>query len=115
MSDDLPTFERPTNATSHGDSGNWPTDVAERTNFSCSGLGTRGVYGQRSNTDTLWGMCRRVQCSKCSKPSWAGCGAHVESVLGDVPKNQRCQCKSGGGMPRAKKSGGGLFSRLLKK
>ena len=37
-------------------------------------------------------MCRRVQCSKCGKPTFAGCGMHVEQVLGDVPRDQRCQC-----------------------
>jgi hypothetical protein len=36
-------------------------------------------------------MCRRVTCKTCGKPSWAGCGAHVEQVLGDVPKTMRCQ------------------------
>jgi hypothetical protein len=39
----------------------------------------------------LSGMCRRVTCSTCSKPTWAGCGAHIESVLGDVPTADRCQ------------------------
>jgi hypothetical protein len=37
-------------------------------------------------------MCRRVECPKCKKPSFAGCGMHVEQVLGDVPRDQRCQC-----------------------
>lgn len=32
-------------------------------------------------------------CKTCKKPTWAGCGAHVEQVLGDVPKAQRCQCR----------------------
>ena len=41
-------------------------------------------------------MCRRVTCPKCKKPSWAGCGAHVESVLGDVPKADRCRCREAG-------------------
>jgi hypothetical protein len=41
-------------------------------------------------------MCRRVTCPKCNKPSWAGCGAHVESVLYDVPKADRCQCRESG-------------------
>ncbi len=36
-------------------------------------------------------MCQRVTCNICSKPTWAGCGAHVESVLGDVPMADRCQ------------------------
>lgn len=38
-------------------------------------------------------MCRRVECSNCRKPTFAGCGAHVEQVLGDVPKEQRCCCR----------------------
>lgn len=37
-------------------------------------------------------MCRRIECPKCGRPSWAGCGAHVEQVLGNVPKDERCQC-----------------------
>lgn len=37
-------------------------------------------------------MCRRVTCSKCGKPTFAGCGAHIEQVLGDVPRAQRCKC-----------------------
>ena len=38
-------------------------------------------------------MCRRVTCEKCGKPTFAGCGAHVEAVLGDVPKEARCRCR----------------------
>lgn len=38
-------------------------------------------------------MCRRVTCSTCGKPTFAGCGAHVEQVLGDVPKDKRCTCR----------------------
>lgn len=37
-------------------------------------------------------MCRRVTCGTCGKPTFAGCGAHVEQVLGDVPKADRCRC-----------------------
>ncbi|HEY2903674.1 MAG TPA: hypothetical protein VGL59_24025 [Polyangia bacterium] len=36
-------------------------------------------------------MCRRITCEKCGRPSFAGCGLHIESVLGDVPPAQRCQ------------------------
>lgn len=25
-------------------------------------------------------MCRRVVCSKCKHPTWAGCGRHIDSV-----------------------------------
>jgi hypothetical protein len=38
-------------------------------------------------------MCHRIQCEKCGKPTWAGCGAHVEQVLGDVPREKRCRCE----------------------
>jgi len=38
-------------------------------------------------------MCRRVDCGKCGRPSYAGCGAHVEQVLGDVPRDERCRCR----------------------
>ena len=37
-------------------------------------------------------MCRRVTCDRCGKPGFAGCGAHVEQVLRDVPKEDRCRC-----------------------
>lgn len=37
-------------------------------------------------------MCRRVNCSRCNKPTFAGCGMHVEQVLGDVPPADRCRC-----------------------
>jgi hypothetical protein len=61
-------------------------------------------------------MCRRVDCPKCGRPTFAGCGRHVEQVLGNVPPAQRCRCdeaqptdsgsKSGG------ESGGDLRSRI---
>ena len=38
-------------------------------------------------------MCRRVTCSKCGKPSFTGCGMHVDSVLGDVAPAARCRCR----------------------
>lgn len=47
--------------------------------------------------DTLGGMCRRTTCKQCGKPGWAGCGAHVEMVLGDVPRSERCRCNESGG------------------
>jgi hypothetical protein len=57
-------------------------------------------------------MCRAITCNKCKRPSWAGCGAHVESVLGHVPPSERCQCRAeagqGGGLGKAIRS---LFGR----
>jgi hypothetical protein len=55
-------------------------------------------------------MCRQVTCKQCSKATWAGCGAHVEQVLGHLPDDERCnghQQTAG-----AKKSGlAGMFRR----
>ncbi|HSD89855.1 MAG TPA: hypothetical protein VLB44_20130 [Kofleriaceae bacterium] len=50
-------------------------------------------------------MCRAITCNKCGRPSWAGCGAHVEQVLGHVPKDNRCNCRD---MAGASGGGGGL-------
>ena len=38
-------------------------------------------------------MCRRVDCTKCGRPTYTGCGAHVEQVLADVPTADRCRCR----------------------
>ena len=37
-------------------------------------------------------MCRRAECSHCGKPTYAGCGAHVEQVLGNISPADRCRC-----------------------
>jgi hypothetical protein len=37
-------------------------------------------------------MCQRVECPTCGKPTWAGCGLHIEQALSGVPKDQRCRC-----------------------
>ena len=29
-------------------------------------------------------MCQRVTCKSCGKPTYAGCGRHIEAVLGDA-------------------------------
>jgi len=41
-------------------------------------------------------MCRRILCEKCQKPSFAGCGKHIEQVLRGVPELERCHCQSRG-------------------
>ncbi len=56
-------------------------------------------------------MCRRVQCSKCSQPTYAGCGAHIEQVLADVPPDKRCKCRE----TRAASGEGGWLSKLFGK
>ena len=37
-------------------------------------------------------MCQRIRCRRCGKPSWEGCGAHVEHALAGVPLQARCRC-----------------------
>lgn len=37
-------------------------------------------------------MCARIACSSCGKPTWDGCGQHVEQALAGVPESQRCTC-----------------------
>ncbi len=55
-------------------------------------------------------MCRRVTCPTCGKPTFAGCGMHIEQVLGDVPPDQRCKCREN----KAKDAGqGSILKRIL--
>ena len=41
------------------------------------------------------GMCRAVNCRKCGKTTWAGCGQHVDSVMRGVPSSNRCKGHEG--------------------
>lgn len=50
-------------------------------------------------------MCRPATCRTCGKATYAGCGNHVEQVLGHLPASKRCSC------PPAE--GKGLFARLF--
>jgi hypothetical protein len=59
-------------------------------------------------------MCRRVECNQCHKPSFAGCGMHVEQVLGDVPKDQRCACRyTASASSDSSSSGDTIVSRIF--
>ena len=57
-------------------------------------------------------MCRRVDCRKCGLPTYAGCGMHVEQVLGDVPPAKRCRCREERSRESPETGGGSLRSRL---
>jgi hypothetical protein len=59
-------------------------------------------------------MCQRVKCSSCGKPTYAGCGAHVEQVLADVPKEDRCKCRDKTKTGASEGDRGGLFQRLFR-
>ncbi|MEZ5234255.1 MAG: hypothetical protein AB7W59_19950 [Acidimicrobiia bacterium] len=58
-------------------------------------------------------MCRRISCSRCGKPSWAGCGAHVEQVLGDIAPADRCRCDEGAAAGAGGGGRKGVLGRLL--
>jgi hypothetical protein len=34
----------------------------------------------------------KTECEKCNKPTWKGCGKHIEQALKDVPEDERCKC-----------------------
>ena len=77
--------------------------------------GREHVLHRTMDSDTLWGMCRAVTCKKCGKASWAGCGAHVEQVLGGVPMSDRCSCNTVSARSEKSSSRKGVLSRLFGK
>ncbi len=60
-------------------------------------------------------MCMRVDCRQCGKPTWSGCGKHIEQALAGVPAKDRCRCRE---EKAAQKSGeparGGFWSLFSK-
>jgi hypothetical protein len=34
----------------------------------------------------------KVDCPQCGKPTWKGCGQHIEQALQGVPVDERCKC-----------------------
>lgn len=53
-------------------------------------------------------MCSPATCRDCGKATYTGCGNHVQTVLGGVPRSQRCACDNG--QPKA---GGFSFASLF--
>lgn len=54
-------------------------------------------------------MCSKVSCKSCGKPTWSGCGEHIEDALHDVPTIDRCQGHA------AELAQPGFFGKLLGK
>ena len=46
--------------------------------------------------------CYQVQCKSCHKPTWSGCGLHIEAALRGVPEADRCPNWSSRGPFRGK-------------
>ncbi len=59
-------------------------------------------------------MCQRITCHTCGRPSFSGCGKHVESVLRDVPVDERCRCREEPRQaPSSKKAAVGFLDKLF--
>ncbi|GAB3820281.1 hypothetical protein GCM10028820_25820 [Tessaracoccus terricola] len=56
----------------------------------------QGPFGT-TVTPQVWldTMCSKITCSNCNKPTWEGCGEHIEFALGDVAPADRCACPRG--------------------
>ncbi|CAN5312081.1 hypothetical protein BH09ACT2_BH09ACT2_03640 [soil metagenome] len=54
-------------------------------------------------------MCRAVTCRVCGKTTWAGCGQHIDQVMKNVPKSQRCQGHE------KETASGGFLSKLFRR
>ncbi|EGD78287.1 hypothetical protein PTSG_09353 [Salpingoeca rosetta] len=52
-----------------------------------------GAFWAAASTHSPGKMCFRMTCNKCSKPTWGGCGSHIDSALRGVPVEERCKCK----------------------
>jgi hypothetical protein len=59
-------------------------------------------------------MCSKTTCKSCAKPTWKGCGNHIEDALAGVPKDQRCACDKFAKSAKPLASGG-FFARILGK
>ena len=60
-------------------------------------------------------MCSRTTCRSCGKPTWSGCGNHVEQALRGVPRSERCQghARSAPSQPTTTRKSGSFLSRLF--
>ena len=54
-------------------------------------------------------MCSLVTCKICKKPTWSGCGEHIEDALAGIALADRCA----GHVGKVKKVG--ILSRLFKR
>ena len=56
-------------------------------------------------------MCHQITCPTCNKPTWEGCGQHIEIALKNVPVSARCSCPRPN--PESEKNQKGLLGRIL--
>ncbi|KAI4330326.1 hypothetical protein MLD38_028624 [Melastoma candidum] len=51
-------------------------------------------------------MCYKVECKKCGKYTWAGCGKHLNSVYSSIEKGKHCMCSSWPGIDTSSEKSG---------
>jgi hypothetical protein len=54
-------------------------------------LTNTGIQG--ASEEEHYKMCYKVECDKCGKYTWKGCGLHVKSVYDGIEKGKHCACK----------------------
>ena len=57
-------------------------------------------------------MCYQIVCERCAKPTWNGCGNHIDEALAGVAMSDRCACDARVGTSGDAPSEG-MFSRFL--
>jgi hypothetical protein len=55
-------------------------------------------------------MCSKVSCRKCGKPTWSGCGQHIEEALYGIAEADRCKGHEND-VPTEKKSKFKIFGK----
>ncbi len=58
-------------------------------------------------------MCSKVTCATCGKPTWRGCGQHIEEALAGVAPADRCQCAPADTPSVATVKSKGILARFL--
>uniref|UniRef100_A0A7N2M047 Uncharacterized protein n=1 Tax=Quercus lobata TaxID=97700 RepID=A0A7N2M047_QUELO len=39
-------------------------------------------------------MCFQVECKRCGKTSWGGCGKHLKTLYASIDEGKHCMCRS---------------------
>jgi hypothetical protein len=81
----------------------------------CTSKPTKRIQAVLTRGDIVESVCRKVQCKTCNLATWAGCGAHIEQVLGAIPQAQRCQGHTNEASKQASNARDSWFRRLLKR
>jgi hypothetical protein len=63
-----------------------------RTTPDCRTASDRGIHQPTDAPPKGRTMCARVTCQNCGKPTWEGCGEHIEQALAGVAPADRCSC-----------------------